>query len=74
MTATTIKKRQRSSSFLSKTTGFNTCDAQNFKNVDKDAKRINRKQHNKEINDAVKRIEKEDSMAHKEALKERSKW
>jgi hypothetical protein len=43
-------------------------------NVDKDAKRITRKQYNKEINDAVARIEKGNSVSHKDALKELSKW
>lgn len=43
-------------------------------NFDKDAKRITRKQYNKEINDAVARIEKGNSVSHKEALKELSKW
>jgi hypothetical protein len=45
-----------------------------FLNVDKDAKRITRKQYNKEINDAVGRIEKGASVAHKDVLKELSKW
>ncbi|MDQ3045985.1 MAG: hypothetical protein M3R27_00430 [Bacteroidota bacterium] len=43
-------------------------------NVDKDAKRISRKKYNKEINDAVTRIEKGNSVSHKDALKELSKW
>lgn len=43
-------------------------------NVDKDAKRITRKQYNKEINDAVTRIEKGNSVSHKDALRELSKW
>lgn len=43
-------------------------------NVDNDAKRITRKQYNKEINDAVTRIEKGNSVSHKDALKELSKW
>lgn len=46
----------------------------NFLNVDKDTKRISRKQYNKEINDAVARIEKGNSVAHKDAVKELSKW
>jgi hypothetical protein len=45
-----------------------------FLNVDKDVKRITRKQYNKEINDAVTRIEKGNSVKHEEALKELSKW
>ncbi|MEN9331578.1 MAG: hypothetical protein RLZZ94_668 [Bacteroidota bacterium] len=43
-------------------------------NVDKDVKRITRKQYNKEINDAVIRIEKGNSVSHKAALKELAKW
>ena len=45
-----------------------------FLNVDKDTKRISRKQYNKEINDAVSRIEKGNFVSHKDALKELSKW
>jgi len=45
-----------------------------FLNVDKDVKRISRKQYNKELNDAVARIEKGNSVYHKDALKELSKW
>jgi len=45
-----------------------------FLNVEKDPKRITRKQYNKEINDAVARIEKGNSVAHKDVLKELSKW
>lgn len=45
-----------------------------FLNVDADAKRISRKQYNKELNDAVSRIEKGNFVAHKDALKELSKW
>lgn len=43
-------------------------------NVDIDAKRITRKQYHKEINEAVARIEKGNSVSHKDALKELSKW
>ena len=43
-------------------------------NVDKDTKRITRKQYNKELNEAVSRIERGNSVSHKEALKELSKW
>jgi hypothetical protein len=45
-----------------------------FLNVDSDTKRIAKKQYNKEINDAVTRIEKGDSVSHNDALKELSKW
>lgn len=45
-----------------------------FLNVDVDAKRISRRQYNKELNDAVSRIEKGNFVTHKDALKELSKW
>ncbi len=45
-----------------------------FLNVDSDTKRITKKQYNKEINDAVTRIEKGESVLHNDALKELSKW
>jgi hypothetical protein len=45
-----------------------------FLNVDSDTKRITKKQYNKEINDAVGRIEKGESVSHNDALKELSKW
>lgn len=45
-----------------------------FLNVDQDNKRTSRKQYNKEIKDAVSRIEKGKSVKHKDALKELSKW
>ena len=46
----------------------------NFLNVDNDTKRISRKQYNKEINEAVARIENGKSISNKDALKELSKW
>jgi len=45
-----------------------------FLNVDSDTKRITKKQYNKEINDAVIRIEKGESVSNNDALKELSKW
>ena len=45
-----------------------------FLNVDNDTKRISIKQYNKEIDDAVQRIEKGFSVSHNDALKEISKW
>jgi len=45
-----------------------------FLNVDKDAKRITRKQYNIEIKEAVTRIEKGNFVKHEDALKELSKW
>lgn len=46
----------------------------NFLNVDKDTKRITKKQYNKEINEAVARIESGKHVSHQDALKELSKW
>jgi hypothetical protein len=43
-------------------------------NVDDSAMRISRKDFNKEIDDAVSRIEKGQSVSHSEALKRLSKW
>ncbi len=45
-----------------------------FLNVDKDTKRITRKQYNKEIAEAVARIEKGKFVKHEDALEELSKW
>ena len=46
----------------------------NFLNVDKDVNRVSRKQYNKEIEEAVTRMEKGNSVSNKDALKELSKW
>jgi vacuolar-type H+-ATPase subunit D/Vma8 len=43
-----------------------------FLNIDKDVKRITRKQYNKEVDDAVVRIEKGNFVTHDDALKELS--
>lgn len=45
-----------------------------FLEVDKKTKRISRRQYNKEINEAVSRIEKGNFVKHKDAVKELSKW
>ena len=45
-----------------------------FLNVDKDTKRISKRQYNKELNEAVARIEKGDFVSHKDAIKELAKW
>ncbi len=45
-----------------------------FLNVDTGTDRISRKKYNKEINEAVSRIEKGNSVSHKDAIKELSKW
>jgi len=44
-----------------------------FLNIDKDTKRITRKQYNKEITEAVARIEEGNFVTHEKALKELSK-
>jgi tRNA A-37 threonylcarbamoyl transferase component Bud32 len=45
-----------------------------FLNMDNDTKRISKKQYNKEIGDAVARIESGDFVSHKDALKDLSNW
>ena len=45
-----------------------------FLNVDKDVNRVSRKQYNKEIEEAVTRMRKGNSISNKDALKELSKW
>ncbi|MBI2270654.1 MAG: hypothetical protein HYU69_09915 [Bacteroidetes bacterium] len=45
-----------------------------FLNVDKENPRVNRKQYNKEIDEAVARIEKGNFVTHQDAIKELSKW
>lgn len=45
-----------------------------FLNVDSDVKRISRKQYNKELNEAVSRMDKGKSVSNKDASKELSKW
>lgn len=45
-----------------------------FLNVDKETKRISKKQYNKEINEVVAQIEKGNYVTHQDALKELSKW
>jgi len=44
-----------------------------FLNIDKDAKRVTRKTYNKEIIEAVARIEEGEFVTHEDALKELSK-
>lgn len=76
MTATTIKKQvDNYLPLLSAKQQTLILDMiKTFLNVDKDTKRITRKQYNKEINEAVARIEKGNSVSHKDALKELSQW
>ncbi len=45
-----------------------------FLDVDSDTKRISRKQYNKELDEAVTRVENGNFVYHKDAVKELSKW
>lgn len=45
-----------------------------FLNIDNDTKRISRKQYNKELDEAVNRIQNGDFVSHKDALKEIANW
>jgi vacuolar-type H+-ATPase subunit D/Vma8 len=45
-----------------------------FLNVDSDTKRISKKQYNKELTEAVERIQSGEFIDHKDAVKELSKW
>ncbi|CAN5378585.1 hypothetical protein BH09BAC5_BH09BAC5_25770 [soil metagenome] len=46
----------------------------NLLNVENDEKCISKKQYNREINQAVERIDKGNAVSHKDALKELDKW
>jgi hypothetical protein len=45
-----------------------------FLDVDSDTKRITLKQYNKELDEAVARVENGNFVSHKDAVKELSKW
>ncbi|HQQ93171.1 MAG TPA: hypothetical protein PLQ93_01345 [Bacteroidia bacterium] len=45
-----------------------------FLNLDKDIKRISRKHYNKELDEAVSRMDRGNSVSHRDAIKELSKW
>jgi predicted transcriptional regulator len=47
--------------------------AKSFLNIDGDSKRISRKQYNKEIAEAIERIEKGNFVTHEDAIEELSK-
>ena len=76
MTATTIKKQfDNYLPLLSVKQQTLLLDmVKNFLNVDKSTARISKKQYNKEIKEAVTRIEKGNAVTHDNALKELSKW
>jgi hypothetical protein len=46
----------------------------NFLNIDSDTKRISKKQYNKEVDEAVQRIEKGEFVSQTDAEKSLSKW
>jgi predicted transcriptional regulator len=48
--------------------------AKSLLQIDRETKRITKKQYNKEINEAVARIEKGKFVTHQNALKELAKW
>lgn len=48
--------------------------AKSLLHIDKETKRISKKQYNKEINEAVARIEKGKFVTHQDAQKELAKW
>ncbi len=48
--------------------------AKNFLNLDKETKRTTKKQYNKELGDAIARIESGEFVTHEMAFKELSKW
>lgn len=74
MTSTTIKKQlDKYLPLLSdKQQSLLLEMAKSFLNVDQDAKRISRKQYNKEITEAVDRVEEGNFVTHDDALKELS--
>ena len=45
-----------------------------FLDVDSDTKRLTRKQYNKELDEAVTRVENGNFVSHKDAVKELSNW
>ena len=45
-----------------------------FLNIEKANERISQKQYNKELDDAVSRIDNGDFVSHEDALKELAKW
>ena len=48
--------------------------AKNLLHIETESKRVSKKQYNKELDEAVARIEKGSSVDHKQALKELAKW
>ena len=75
MTSTTIKKQFDGYLFLlsNKQQTLLLEMVKNFLNIDKDGKRITRKQYNKEIDEAVSRVENGNFVSHEDVLKELSK-
>lgn len=75
MTSTTIKKQfdEYLPLLSNKQQALLLEMVKSFLNIDKDEKRITRKQYNKEIDEAVARIENGFFVTHDDALKELSK-
>ena len=76
MTTTTIKKQVDTYLPLltTKQQGLVLEMIKSFLNVDSDTKRISRKQYNKELDQAVARIENGNFVSHEDAVKELSKF
>lgn len=76
MTSTTIKKQldEYLPLLSNKQQALLLEMVKSFLNIDKDVKRITRKQYNKELDEAVDRIEKGNFVAHEDVVKQLSKW
>lgn len=72
MTSTTIKKQldEYLPLLSNKQQALLLEMVKSFLNIDKDVKRITRKQYNKELDEAVDRIEKGNFVAHEEVVKQ----
>lgn len=75
MTSTTIKKQldEYLPLLSNKQQALLLEMVKSFLNIDKDVKRITRKQYNKELDEAVDRIEKGNFVAHEDVVKQLSK-
>ena len=75
MTSTTIKKQfdEYLPLLSNKQQALLLEMVKSFLNIDKDIKRITRKQYNKELDEAVNRVENGNFVTHEDALKELSK-
>jgi len=75
MTSTTIKKQfdEYLPLLSNKQQALLLEMVKSFLNIDKDVKPITRKQYNKELDEAVDRVENGDFVTHEDAIKELSK-